>query len=311
MELVAVNVMPFVKMNDPPITALPVALFATKSTVGDTSTTTSLLFANTWSDAVGTDAPPSHVEVLLHNPDAAAYLIAIYIVPFDATAAATFATVAVFFNRVPIAADPDKLLVGVVHAFCIVNEAEPVSLSTNTPCVTNPTGGMITTPVISLLAPYTLPDLTLDALGYVCGFLSVYNVRYCFVVSVLNVHDVDELGISWSPGEYTDGVPSTSINGPVACTIPVVVEIAGENWLAEIAPLTTAVPAARYIASADDAINDPETDINAGFPVIYTVPIVPAVDPYIFPIIYNDGRGAPPAASRKHAAPPPTKLPKI
>ena len=73
--------------------------------------------------------------------------MAFYIVPFDEIAAATFATVAVFFNRVPIAVESFKLLVGVVHAFCMVNEADPVSSPTGTPLSTEPVDGIATTPV--------------------------------------------------------------------------------------------------------------------------------------------------------------------
>ena len=186
---VAVNVTPFASKNvPPPNIAEADAAFVILKTVTFVSITTVFKFANTSSDAVGI-IEPDHIAALLQFPFVMGHLFGIfYIVPFDEIAAATFATVAVFFNRVPIAVEPVKLLVGVVHAFCMVNEAEPVVVSTNTPCVTEPVGGRITEPVSSLVAPYIIPVLTSDALGYVCGSRSVYNVLCVPYVSVSKVH---------------------------------------------------------------------------------------------------------------------------
>ena len=69
-----------------------------------------------------------------------------------------------------------KLEVGVDQAVCVVNTADPVVASTNTPLMTADAVGIIAVPVNSLVAPYAIPLLTLDALGYVCGSRSVYKV---------------------------------------------------------------------------------------------------------------------------------------
>lgn len=94
-----------------------------------------------------------------------AIYLAYYKVPFDKIAAATFATVAVFFNLVPIAVEPVKLLVGVAHAFCMVNEADPVSSPTGTPLSTEPVEGIATVPVNWAVSPNKVPCRTFEMEG--------------------------------------------------------------------------------------------------------------------------------------------------
>ena len=106
-------------------------------------------------------------------------------------------TVAVFRNLAPILPDTVKLPVAAFQAFCVVNEAEPVVLSTNAPRITFDAAGITTVPVNWLVSPYITPFLTFDVDGYPVTDPDVYNILVPPNVSVSNVQVGVEPDMSW------------------------------------------------------------------------------------------------------------------
>jgi hypothetical protein len=83
--------------------------------------------------------------------------LAYYNVPFDVINTPSVATVATFFNLSPKLFEEDKLLVNTLQTFCVLNEAEPVVVSTGTPFNTLEALGIATVPVNCDVSPNTVP----------------------------------------------------------------------------------------------------------------------------------------------------------
>jgi hypothetical protein len=92
-----------------------------------------------------------------------------YNVPFDVINIPSVATVDAFCNLSPMLPGVVKLEVATLHAFCVVNEAEPVASSTGTPRNTLEVLGIATVPVNCPVFPNTVPCRTFEAEGKLPG----------------------------------------------------------------------------------------------------------------------------------------------
>jgi len=190
-----------------------------------------------------------------------------------------------------------KLLVNALHAFCVLNEAEPVVLSTGTPLSTEPVEGIATVPVNWFVSPNTTPDLTLVIAGKLPGQFCVYSVLCSAYVSVSKVHVVVDPDMSCRFCANTALRLLTFKNGPVAerkCVVDVNCT-PGNTAEADIGPLILDVPAeVDDIALAPAAANTlPDILTLHGFTVkdnafavdkAYTLPVIVIVEVAVFVI---------------------------